>query len=133
MVESLPFPLQFTDDLGHHGILIIRDLEDVVQLVESNSLAPGHCGRWGFRCRGIEGHVGKTLEGVVGEGVALSGVVDPLLEALEVQSVVAPAEALKNGLVFVLGLRACESPSLVVEVLDQVAVLVALRGEAVRW
>ena len=33
--------LPFTDDLGHHGILIIRDLEDVVQLVESNSPAPG--------------------------------------------------------------------------------------------
>ena len=93
MVESLPFPLQFTDDLGHHGILIIRDLEDVVQLVESNSPAPGPCGSWGFRCRGIESHVGEPFEGVVGEGVAFSAVVDPLFEALKVQGVVEPLKA----------------------------------------
>ena len=67
MVKNLPFPLQFTDDLGHHGILIIRDLEDVVQLVESDSTTLHPCCRWCFRCRGIEGDVGETLEGVVGE------------------------------------------------------------------
>ena len=93
MVESLPFPLQFTDDLGHHGILIIRDLEDVVQLVESYSTTLHPYPTWGFRCRGIEGDVGEALEGVVGEGVAFSAVVDPLFEALEIQGVVEPLKA----------------------------------------
>ena len=59
---------------------------------------------WGFRCWGIEGDVGETLEGVVREGVAFAAVVDPLFEALEIQGIVAPAEALKDGLVLVFRL-----------------------------
>ena len=93
MVENLPFPLQFTDDLGHHGILIIRDLEDVVQFVQSYSTTLNPYPTWCFRCRRIEGNVGETLEGVVGEGVAFSAVVDPLFEALKVQGVVEPLKA----------------------------------------
>ena len=56
---------------------------------------------------------------------------DPLLEALQVKGVVAPTETLEKGIILVLGFGACQSPSLVVEVLDQVAVLIAFRGESV--